>query len=206
MSQLKDFSVNVHTLHDLGFQADLIWDGSQAPFARFCAHQVEDQQQELSLFVVDDAVSRSEELLSYVVEQMARIMKSQLNTNLAGCTILRRIDIPDPPIEPEARKMRISRSGESEISYRLIIRSLSEEDFEAKRFDENLYRNVAVAECIIHETQPQITIIMQDLSLMTEPEAEGLARWLAQIMKWPTNSTIDILRGQFVVHFQAESE
>ena len=41
---------------------------------------------------------------------------------------------------------------------------------------------------------------------MTEPEAEGLARWLAKVMKWPADTSIDILRGRFIVQFQAETD
>jgi hypothetical protein len=59
---------------------------------------------------------------------------------------------------------------------------------------------------LLNVETPQVTIIMQDESLMSEQEAEGLARWLAKVMKWPKNTSIDILRGRFVVQFESETD
>jgi hypothetical protein len=206
MSQLQDFSVTVHSMDAKGFQADLMWEGGTAPFARFCAHEVGDKSQDATLFVVADGVTNSPEIMTHVIEHMARIMLTQLDTGLAACTIFQRIDPPDPPIPSETRHMHISLSGEIEQTHRLIIRSIAKENYEEENFDPKNYRNVAVAECLLNGKTPQVTMIMQDESLMTEQEAEGLARWLAKVMKWPKDTAIDILRGRFVVQFQAETD
>jgi hypothetical protein len=206
MSNLQDFSVTVHAMNEQGFQADLMWEGGKAPFARFCAHEVGPKSQDASLFVVTDGVTDSPETMTHIVEHLARIMLAQLDTGLAACTVFQRIDAPDPPISPETRHMHISLSGEIEKTHRLIVRSIAKENYDAENFDPKLYRNVAVAECLLNDQRPQVTIIMQDESLMTEPEAEGLARWLAKVMKWPAETSIDILRGRFIVQFQAETD
>lgn len=206
MPEQRDFSVTVHAMAPHGFQADLMWEGEKSPFARICTHEVEPNKQDATLFVVSEEISASPEEMTHIVEQMARIMQSNLSTELSACTIFQRIEAPDPPIPPEARQMHISRSGELDVTHRLIIRSLADADFAAQRTDNELYRNVAIAECILNSSPPQVTIIMQDESLMTEPESEGLARWLARLLKWPSDTTIDILRGKFVVQFEADSE
>lgn len=206
MSKLKDFSVTVHSMDAQGFQADLTWEGTKSPFARFCAHEVGPKSQDASLFVVTNDVTHSPEIMTYIVEQMARLMLTELETELAACTVFQRIDTPNPPIPTETRHMHISLSGEIEKTHRLIIRSIAKENFDQENFDPKNYRNVAVAECLLNTQPPQVTIIMQDESLMTEQEAEGLARWLAKVMKWPKDTAIDILRGQFVVQFQSDSD
>lgn len=206
MTKLQDFSVTVHSMDDQGFQADLTWTDGKTPFARFCSHEVDTKSQDATLFVVTDGITQSPEIMTHIVEQMARIMLTELDIGLANCTIFQRVDAPNPPIPPETRHMHISLSGEIERTHRLIIRSITEEHLKAEDFAPTNYRNVAVAECLLNAATPQVTIIMQDESLMTETEAEGLARWLAKVMKWPANTSIDILRGQFVVQFQAETD
>jgi hypothetical protein len=206
MSQLQDFTVTVHSMDAQGFQADLMWEGTTAPFARFCAHEVGEKSQDASLFVVTDKVTNSPQMMTHIVEQMARLMLTQLETALAACTVFQRIEAPDPPIPPETRHMHITLSGELEKTHRLIIRSINKEDYDQENFDPKNYRNVAVAECLLNVETPQVTIIMQDESLMSEQEAEGLARWLAKVMKWPKNTSIDILRGRFVVQFESETD
>lgn len=206
MSQLQDFSVTVHSMDNKGFQADLMWKGGTSPFARFCAHEVGEKSQDATLFVVADGITNSPEIMTHVVEQMARMMLSQLDVGLSACTIFQRIDAPDPPIPAETRQMHISLSGEIEQTHRLIIRSITQELYDQENFDPKNYRNVAVVECLLNGQPPQVTIIMQDESLMTATEAEGLARWLAKVMKWPAETSIDILRGKFIVQFQAETD
>jgi hypothetical protein len=183
-----------------------MWEGTTAPFARFCAHEVGEKSQDASLFVVTDKVTNSPQMMTHIVEQMARLMLTQLETALAACTVFQRIEAPDPPIPPETRHMHITLSGELEKTHRLIIRSINKEDYDQENFDPKNYRNVAVAECLLNVETPQVTIIMQDESLMSEQEAEGLARWLAKVMKWPKNTSIDILRGRFVVQFESETD
>ena len=206
MSKMPDFSVTVHSMDAKGFQADLMWEGSSSPFGRFCAHEVEPKSQDATLFVVTDGVTTSPQILTHIVEHMARLMLAELDTGLSACTVFQRVDAPNPPIPTETRHMHISLSGEIEQTHRLIIRSLSKEHLEKEDFDPKNYRNVAVAECLLNGQTPQVTIIMQDASLMSETDSEGLARWLAKVMKWPKETSIDILRGIFVVQFQAETD